>query len=67
MPKLVPFTKSLKFGDTSDPDIQPWKDDEQKGDKSAQELQGDLERKIQSGQDVTQSDILYGDNIFNTK
>ena len=60
MPKPVSFTKSKKLGDTFDPDIQPWKDDEQAGDKSAQELQGDLERKIQGGQDVTQSDIFSG-------
>ena len=60
MPKPVSFTRSKKFGDTSDPDIQPWKDDEQAKDKSAQELQGDLERKIQGGQDVTQSDIFSG-------
>ena len=60
MPKPVSFTRSKKLGDTFDPDIQPWKDDEQKGDKSAQELQGDLERKIQGGQDVTQSDIFSG-------
>ena len=60
MPKPVSFTKSKKLGDTFDPDIQPWKDDEQAKDKSAQELQGDLERKIQGGQDVTQSDIFSG-------
>ena len=61
MPKPVSFTRSKKLGDiTSDPDIQPWKDDEQAKDKSAQELQGNLERKIQSGQDVTQSDIFSG-------
>ena len=47
MPKPVSFTRSKKLGDTFDPDIQPWKDDEQAGDKSAQELQSDLERKIQ--------------------
>ena len=60
MPKFVPFSKSLRFGDVSDPDIEPWKDDEQAMDKSAQELQGDLERKIQGGQDVAQSDIFSG-------
>ena len=60
MPKPVSFTRSKKFGDTSDPDIQPWKDDEQAKDKSAQELQGDLERKIQGGEDVVQSDIFSG-------
>ena len=60
MPKPVSFTRSKKLGDTFDPDIQPWKDDEQKGDKSAQELQGDLERKIQGGEDVVQSDIFSG-------
>ena len=60
MPKPVSFTRSKKLGDTFDPDIQPWKDDEQGKDKSAQELQGDLERKIQGGQDVTQSDIFSG-------
>ena len=60
MPKPVSFTRSKKLGDTFDPDIQPWKDDEQAGDKSKQELQGDLERQIQGGQDVTQSDIFSG-------
>ena len=60
MPKPVSFTRSKKLGDTFDPDIQPWKDDEQAGDKSKQELKGDLERQIQGGQDVTQSDIFSG-------
>ena len=60
MPKPVSFTRSKKFGDTSDPDIQPWKDDEQAKDKSAQELQSDLERKIQGGGDVVESDIFSG-------